>query len=66
MRSLLLPSRLAGFDLSDPVASWEAAGAGGLEEQRAILRATVDVRVLPAGRGNRTFNPDLVKITPIW
>ncbi|MFC6714168.1 hypothetical protein [Branchiibius cervicis] len=49
------------------MASWESAGAGGLEEQRSIiLRETVDVRVLPAGRGNRTFDPDLVKITPIW
>lgn len=67
VRLLLLPSRLAGLDSFDPVASWESAGAGGLEEQRSIiLRETVDVWVLPAGRANRTFDPDLVKITPIW
>ena len=63
LRAMLLPSVMDGFDLTDPPASWARLT---IAEQRKYVRALISVRVLPAGKGHRTFNPDLVQITPLW
>lgn len=63
VRRLATPKALDGLDLSDPIALWKGAD---IETKRRIVRATVDVVIQPAGRGHRTFNPDLVEVTPVW
>lgn len=63
LRSLRRPARLARLDLSDPPAMWERMSIG---ERRALLADAVEVTIHPAGRGRRTFNPDLIDVRPRW
>lgn len=61
LRTLLVPAALDDLDLTDPATAWEART---VEEQRRILRALIRVRVMPAGKGHRIFDPTLIEITP--
>lgn len=52
---------LAGLVGADDVrAAWDAAG---LDRQRAVVGALVDVVLLPGGAGSKVFDPDLVQVT---
>lgn len=63
VRSLQPRPHLAGMNFEDPQLSWRGAD---LAQRRDWIRQSLDIRVMPAGRGNRTFDPALIKITPIW
>ncbi|MFF0876853.1 recombinase family protein [Micromonospora aurantiaca (nom. illeg.)] len=47
-------------DAADPAAAWDALD---IERQRAVIDALMTVRLLPPGRGTRTFRPESVVIT---
>jgi DNA invertase Pin-like site-specific DNA recombinase len=63
VRALSVPARLRNVNMDDPQAWWDGAT---LEERRALLREAFTVTILPAGRGRRTFNPDLVVVDRAW
>jgi DNA invertase Pin-like site-specific DNA recombinase len=52
-------SRLAAITTGNVAEVWDVMG---LEWRRTVLRETCGVTIHPAGRGNRTFNPDLVTL----
>lgn len=58
---------LDGATGPDAGAVWDAwtedASGAGLARQRAVVALLLDVRVHPAGKGKRRFNPDTVQIT---
>lgn len=45
----------------DGAALWDAAT---IEQQRALLAACFDIRLLPTGRGRRVFDPASIELTP--
>jgi hypothetical protein len=63
VRASRAPDALASVDLDDPHGWWDAAT---LEQRRDLLRRAFRITILPAGRGRRTFNPDLIQVVPIW
>jgi site-specific DNA recombinase len=55
-------SALAPFITAEDVrAAWEAAD---LPRQRVVITEICEITLHPAGRGRRTFDPELVEITP--
>ncbi|HWC20844.1 MAG TPA: recombinase family protein [Flexivirga sp.] len=63
VRALLLPSVLDDVDLTDPEAAVEGMT---LTKKRLVVGTLLDIRVDPVGRGKRTFDPDSVRIKPLW
>lgn len=63
VRTLHAPSALAGVDLADPQRWWDGAT---LEQRRDLLRRAFVITIRPAGRGRRTFDPDLVTVVATW
>lgn len=62
VHALRIPPRLASYNLDDP----DLIDSMTIPELRAFIRDAVTITVHPAGRGQRTFNPDLIEVTPNW
>ena len=61
--ALARPSNVDPAVFDDPSAWWDAAP---IADRRSLVRELVAVRILPAGRGRRTFDPETVEVTPLW
>ena len=61
--ALARPSNVDPAVFDDPSDWWDAAP---IADRRSLVRELVAVRILPAGRGRRTFDPETVEVTPLW
>lgn len=61
------PSHLVPIvsDVAGPGAA-ERWGTLTIPQKREIIRALFDVRIMPVGKGKRTFDPESVRVVPKW